>query len=115
MNLGFNRETILDPKSGSAVLQKFVQALPPGSFGTLPSHNTLLAQYKNSVITDAIIPRNHTLPPRGKRVSAQEMAKAVYTMSKNSQRYAYLRELFRFVFQFSLEEVETRRNVSIVI
>ena len=115
MNLGFNRDNISDPKTGSAVLQKFVQALPPGSFGTSSSNNTLLSQYKNSVITDAFIPRHHTLPPRGQRVTAQEMAKAVYKMSMSSQRYAYLRELYEFVFQFPLEEVEKRRNVSVVV
>ncbi|CAM1504290.1 Fc.00g018810.m01.CDS01 [Cosmosporella sp. VM-42] len=115
MNLGFNRDTISDPKTGSVVLQKFVQNLPAGSFGSLTSHAALLSQYKNSVLTDAIIPRNHTLPTRGKRVSAHDMAKAIYAMSKSSQRYVYLRDLFRFVFQFSLDEVEQRRNVSIVV
>lgn len=115
MNLGFNRDAIVDPKTGSAVLQKFVQALPSGSFGASPSQSTLLSQYKNSIITDAFIPRHHTLPPRGKRVTAQEMAKAVHKMSMSSQRYAYLRDLYQFVFQFPLEEVETRRNVSVVV
>ncbi|KAM5367666.1 hypothetical protein ACJZ2D_009867 [Fusarium nematophilum] len=115
MNLGFNREAIHDPKAASSALQKFVQELPPGSFGSLLSHSTLLAQYKNSVLTDAIIPRHHTLPARGKRVSAQEMAKSIHMMTKSSQRYAYLRDLFRFVYQFPLEEVDTRRNVSIIV
>ncbi|KAF4470027.1 hypothetical protein FALBO_3068 [Fusarium albosuccineum] len=113
MNLGFNRDAISDPKVASAALQKFVQDLPPGSFGSLISHSNLLAQYKNSVLTDAIIPRHHSLPTRGKRVSAQEMAKSIHVMMKSSQRYAYLRDLFRVVFQFPLEEVDSRRNVSI--
>ncbi|KAF5018203.1 hypothetical protein F66182_9822 [Fusarium sp. NRRL 66182] len=115
MNLGFNRDSIHDPKAAATALQKFVQDLPPGSFGSLTSHSTLLAQYKNSVLTDAIIPRHHTLPPRGKRVSAQEMSKSIHMMIKGSQRYAYLRDLFRVVFQFPIEEVDTRRNVSIVV
>lgn len=115
MNLGFNRDTITDQKVGSAILQKFAQGLPPGSFGPLPVHATLLQQYKNSVLTDAIIPRNQSLPMRGKRVSAQDMAKSVQAMSNSSPRYAYLRELFRFVFQFALDEVDSRRNVSIVV
>ncbi|KAF9773056.1 hypothetical protein IL306_009170 [Fusarium sp. DS 682] len=115
MNLGFNRDTIHDPKAAAAALQKFVQDLPPGSFGSLISHSTLLAQYKNSVLTDAIIPRHHALPARGKRVTAQEMAKSIQMMMKSSQRYAYLKDLFKVVFQFPVEEVDTRRNVSIVV
>jgi hypothetical protein len=115
MNLGFNRDTIHEPKAAAAALQKFVQDLPPGSFGSLISHSTLLSQYKNSVLTDAIIPRHHALPARGKRVTAQEMAKSIQMMTKSSQRYAYLRDLFKVVFQFPVEEVDTRRNVSIVV
>jgi hypothetical protein len=115
MNLGFNRDTIHEPKAAAAALQKFVQDLPPGSFGSLISHSTLLSQYKNSVLTDAIIPRHHALPARGKRVTAQEMAKSIQMMMKSSQRYAYLRDLFKVVFQFPVEEVDTRRNVSIVV
>lgn len=115
MNLGFSRDNFPDPKTASPALQKFVQELPPGSFGSLLSHSILLAQYKNSVLTDGIIPRHHTLPTRGRRVSSQEMAKSILLMMKSSQRFAYLRDLFRFVFQFPLEEVDTRRNVSISV
>ncbi|KAM0440910.1 hypothetical protein ACHAPT_000213 [Fusarium lateritium] len=115
MNLGFNRDAITDPKTAAAALQKFVQDLPAGSFGSLLSHSALLAQYKNSVLMDSIIPRHHMLPARGKRVTAQEMAKSVQMMTKSSQRYAYLRDLFRLVFQFPIEEVNIQRNVSIVV
>jgi hypothetical protein len=115
MNLGFDRDSITDPKSGSTLLQKFVHGLPSGSFGPLSSHAALLQQYKNSVLTDVIIPRTQALPSHGKRISALDMAKSIHTMSKSSARYGYLRELFRFVFQFPLEEVDSRRNVSIVV
>ncbi|OAQ76129.1 hypothetical protein VFPBJ_08489 [Purpureocillium lilacinum] len=115
MNLGFDRETITDPKTGAAVLQKFVQGLPTGSFGSLPGHAALLQQYKNAVLTDSFLPRNQALPAHGKRVTAQDMAKSVQAMSNSSSRYGYLRELFKFVFQFSVDEAEARRNVSIVV
>jgi hypothetical protein len=115
MNLGFNRETITDPKTGASILLKFVQGLHAGSFGSLPAHTTLLQQYKNSVLTDAFIPRNQILPSRGKRVTAQDMAKSVQVMSKSSQRYAYLRELFKFVFGFPMDEADARRSISIVV
>lgn len=115
MHLGFNRDTITDPKSGSSILQKFVQNLPSGSFGSLPAHATLLQQYKNSVLIDVIIPRHQHLPVKGRRVSAHDMAKSIQTISQSSTRYGYLRELFKFVFNFSIDEVDSRRNVSIVV
>ncbi|KAL7789956.1 hypothetical protein V8C37DRAFT_385662 [Trichoderma ceciliae] len=115
MNLGFDRDTIADPKTAPALLQKFVQNLPADSFGPLPRDTTLLQQYKNSVLMDAFIPRNHTIPSRGKRVAAVDMAKSIQTLANSSPRYAYLRELFGFVFNFSLEEVESRRHTSIAI
>lgn len=115
MNLGFNRDAITDPKTAASALQKFVQDLPAGSFGSLLSHSALLAQYKNSVLMDSIIPRHHMLPSRGKRVTAQEMAKSIQMMMKSSQRYAYLRDLFRIVFHFPIEEVNIQRNVTISV
>ncbi|KAM0516314.1 hypothetical protein ACHAPE_005461 [Trichoderma viride] len=115
MNLGFDRETIPDPKTAPALLQSFVQTLPADSFGPLPRDTALLQQFKNSVLMDAFIPRNHSMPSRGKRVSAVDMAKSVQTLGNNSPRYAYLRELFRFVFNFPVEEVESRRHTSIAI
>ena len=115
MNMGFDRDTITDPKIAAATLLKFVQNLPAGSFGSLPHQTSLLSQYKNSILTDGFIPRKHSLPARGKRVLAQDMAKSIISLIKSSARYSYLRELFRFVFQFSLDEVDSRRNVSIVV
>jgi hypothetical protein len=46
---------------------------------------------------------------------AQDMAKSVLAMSNSSPRYVYLLELFKFVFQFSVDEAESRRNVSIIV
>lgn len=115
MNLGFNRDNVTDPKSGSIALQKFVQALPQGSFGPLPANATLLQQYKNSVLTDAIIPRYHALPSKGKRATAADIAKSISIVCKSSSRYNYLRDLFRFVFSFSVDDVDPRRNISIVV
>ncbi|KHN96780.1 uncharacterized protein MAM_05336 [Metarhizium album ARSEF 1941] len=115
MNMGFNREAAQEAESESIIFLKFVQGLPAGSFGSLSSHATLLQQYKSSVLSDNFIPRNQPLPVRGKRVVAQDMAKSVLAMSNVSPRYAYLRDLFKFVFQFSLDEAESRRNVSISV
>lgn len=115
IKVGFDRDAITDPKAGAAVLQRFVQGLPAASFGISLNQGALLQQYKDSVLTDALVPRNHSLPGRGRRVSAHDMAASVYAMSSSSRRYAYLRELYKFVFEFSLEEAESRRNVGIVV
>ncbi|KAL7943208.1 hypothetical protein V8C42DRAFT_115842 [Trichoderma barbatum] len=115
MTLGFDRDTIADPKTAPALLQKFVQNLPADAFGTQPRETTLLQQYKNSVLMDAFIPRNHMIPSRGKRVPAVDMAKSIQTLASSSPRYAYLRDLFGFVFKFPIEEVEGRRHTSIAV
>ncbi|EQK97882.1 hypothetical protein OCS_06406 [Ophiocordyceps sinensis CO18] len=115
MSLGFDRDAIADPKTGAVVLQAFVQGLPPGSFGSLHNHVALLQQYKKSLLVDAFLPRTQSLPVRGRRVSAHDMAKSVQAVSSSSPRLAYLRELFKFVFQFPVEEAEARRNVTIVV
>ncbi|KAL5088048.1 hypothetical protein Trisim1_007216 [Trichoderma cf. simile WF8] len=115
MTLGFDRDTITDPKTAPALLQTFVQSLPAGAFGTGPRETTLLQQFKNSVLMDAFIPRNHSIPSRGKRVPAVDMAKSIQTLANSSPRYAYLRDLFTFVFKFPIEDVEARRHTSIAV
>ncbi|KAL7817681.1 hypothetical protein V8C44DRAFT_245359 [Trichoderma aethiopicum] len=115
MTLGFDRDAITDPKAAPAQLQKFVQSLPADAFGTSPRETTLLQQYKNSVLMDAFIPRNNTIPSRGKRVPAVDMAKSIQTLANSSPRYTYLRDLFGFVFNFPIEEVDARRHTSIAV
>lgn len=116
MNMGFNRDNITDVKTGTSSFKKFVSALPTGSFGPLATHTTLLQQYKDSVVNDGFMARSHTLTSRNKRVSAQDIAKSVHAMINNSSsRYGYLRELYKFVFQFPLEEADSRKHVSIQI
>ncbi|KAL7908733.1 hypothetical protein GGI35DRAFT_480331 [Trichoderma velutinum] len=115
MTLGFDRDTITDPKTAPARLQEFVQGLRADAFGTSPRETTLLQQYKNSVLMDAFIPRNHSIPSRGKRVPSVDMAKSIQTLANSSPRYAYLRDLFGFVFKFPIEEVEARRHTSIAV
>lgn len=115
MNLGFNREGIADAKTGHATLQKFVQNLPTGAFGSLATHTTLLQQYKDAV-KDGFMARSHTLVSRGKRASSHDVAKAVQSMiSSSSSRYGYLRELYKFVFQFPLEEADSRKQITIQV
>lgn len=122
MNLGFNRDSgsaHSSAKSSSTAttgdFQKFVQSLPSDSFGPAPAQRQLLEQYKNSVLTDNIIPRGLSLPARGKRVTAHDMAKSVHVMSRSSTRYAYLQTLFGLVFQFPMDQADSRRSVYISV
>lgn len=115
MNMGFNRDQITEPKTGPAALQKFVQSMKSTSFGTSATQSVLVQQYKNSVLTDLIIPRNHALPVRGKRVTAEEMANSVKIMMQSSPRYGYLGELYKVVFQFPLEDAEQHRHIIITV
>lgn len=118
MNIGFNRDSATgeSSKSGSASLQAFIQKLPTGSFGSLPSHATLLQNYKNLVLADATFRTAASLPGRGKRVNATDVAKSVgWMMARSGQQYSFLRELFKLVFGFPLEDADNRKNVSIAV
>ncbi|CAI4218572.1 unnamed protein product [Parascedosporium putredinis] len=87
MIIGYERDsTAGDNKSSMASLQAFVKQLPV-------SHAA----------------------PRGRRATAFEVAKAILYMMHRSSQYTFLRELFRLVFNFAVDEAESRKNVSIVV
>ncbi|KAG5927920.1 hypothetical protein E4U42_001562 [Claviceps africana] len=112
MHMGYARDPKADAKTESNSLQEFVQGLRPGCFGSLPSHAALLQHYKNCVLTDSLLAHNHVLP---KRLMAQDLAKSVKIMSSSSPRYTFLRDLYKFVFKFTVEEAESCSNVSIML
>jgi len=116
MNIGFSRESAAtDGVGGAASLQAFVKSLPTGSFGSLPSHATLLQNYKNLVLADSAFRASASLPVRGKRVHAVDIAKSVGWMMARSGQYGFLRELYKLVLGFQLEEAESRKNVTIAV
>lgn len=116
MNIGFQRESSGEGKAGGASLQSFVKSLPTGSFGSLPNHASLLKNYKNMVLSDSTFRTATALPVRGKRVNATDVAASVGWLSSSAQgQYGFLRDLFRLVFGFPLEEAADRKNVSILV
>ncbi|EON98569.1 hypothetical protein UCRPA7_5943 [Phaeoacremonium minimum UCRPA7] len=116
MNIGYNRDLTTEGGGKAATsLQAFVKSLPTGSFGSLPAHATLLQNYKNLVLADSAFRTSATLPARGKRVNATDVAKSVGWMMLRSGQYGFLRELFKLVFGFPLEEADNRKNVSIAV
>ncbi|KAK6860176.1 hypothetical protein PG995_003812 [Apiospora arundinis] len=115
MNVGFSRDDVTKGHNGAASLQAFVKSLPTGSFGSLPTHTTLLQNYKNLVVADSSFRQASTLPSKGKRVTANDMAKSITWMTHRSAQYSFLRDLFKLVFGFQMDEAETRKNVSISV
>lgn len=116
LNVGFKRTQ--PPTSGSATgantLQSYVRTLPPGSFGTLQWHSSLLTSYKDLVLSDPTFRNAATLPAQGKRASALDIAKSIRWMMKSGQ-YLWLEDLFRLVFGFRVEEAEKRKTVGITV
>ncbi|KAM0335346.1 hypothetical protein ACHAQA_000391 [Verticillium albo-atrum] len=116
MNVGYVRDPTNDGKTGTPALQAFVKQLPNGSFGSIPSQATLLQNYRNSVLGDAAFRgASAILPARGKRASAPDVAKSVNLMVHRSAHYTFLKDLFRLVFSFPIEDADTRKSVSIAI
>lgn len=117
MNVGFSRTTPTTSgpnKADPPALQSFVKSLPTGSFGSLPSHATLLTSFRNLVLSDPTFRSSRSLPEVGKKVNAADVAKSVSWMMKSGQ-YTFLKDLFRLVFGFHVEEAESRKNVSITV
>jgi hypothetical protein len=117
MNSGFSRTTPTSAgpnKTDPPALQSFVKSLPTGSFGSLPAHATLLKAYRNLVLSDPTFRSAKSLPAAGKKASAADVAKSVGWMMRSGQ-YTFLKDLFRLVFGFHIEEAETRKNVSITV
>nr|CDP22576.1 Putative protein of unknown function [Podospora anserina S mat+] len=113
LNIGFDRSA--PGADAPSALQSFVNDLPQHSFGGLPNQISLLQNYKNLVLADASFRSPATLPARGKRFNAVEVAKSVGWMMIRSGQYNFLRDLYRLVFGCQLEDADTRKNVSIVV
>jgi hypothetical protein len=101
VNLGFHRH-------GTESFAGFVKSMPSNSFGALPWQMQLLEQYKRLVATD---PAFRVLgPPR--RASASDIARSVSWMVGTGQ-YPWLRDLYRSVFGFRVEEAGSRPNMGV--
>jgi hypothetical protein len=115
MNVGFNRASPIGANiNQTSALQAYVKTLPTGSFGSLQWHAHLLASYKDLILSDPTFRSAVTLPPPGKRASAHDVAKSVGWMMGSGQ-YLWLKDLFRLVFGFHMEEAERRKTVGITV
>lgn len=99
MNLGYRR---------AEKLSVFVKSIPTNAFGTAQWQTRLLEQYKKLVASDATF--RTAGPPR--RAAAADVARSVKWMTGIGQ-YVWLKDLFRWVFGFHIEEAEMRPSMDI--
>ncbi|SMR41542.1 unnamed protein product [Zymoseptoria tritici ST99CH_1A5] len=86
-------------------LPNYVKALSDNAFGTLPWQMKVLSFYKKLVTNDKSMMTVHNYPAR--RLSANDIAKAVRWLG-NSEQWAWMRDLFRLVFGFGVDEADRR-------
>lgn len=95
-------------QDGTQNMSSFVKSLSSDSFGSAPWQTSLLKNYRKLVAYDPAF-RNCGLQAR---VSAVEVGRACQAMLQNGQ-YSWLRDLYRLVFGFHIEEAMTRKGVTI--
>jgi hypothetical protein len=95
-------------RGGTQNLSSFVKSLPSDAFGSAAWQTSLLKNYKKVVSFDPAL-RNVGIQAR---VGAVDVAHACQAMLQGGQ-YSWLRDLYRFVFGFHLEESMGRKGVTI--
>ncbi|KAN0074981.1 hypothetical protein V8E54_007592, partial [Elaphomyces granulatus] len=93
-------------RTGPDDLSLFVKSLSSDAFGSSPWQVSLLGHFKKLVISHPAF----RVVGSPARAGVVDIAKAVETMAQTVQ-YAWLKDLYRFVFGFHPEEAESRRNV----
>ncbi|RMZ76034.1 hypothetical protein DV737_g5016, partial [Chaetothyriales sp. CBS 132003] len=102
-NRGFS-STSSDPSLNS--LPSFVRNLPDTAFGTQVWQVSLLDNYRKTIQTDPSFRQLGVAGNMGERgrVNAVEVAKAVKGMTSCVYGFGWLRDLYRYVFGFYVEE-----------
>ena len=101
VNFGFERHS-------SESFGGFVKSMPTNAFGAQPWQMQLLAEYKRLIATD---PAFRVLGPL-RRASATDIARSVSWMVASGQ-CPWLRDLYRSVFGFRVEEAGSRPGLGI--
>lgn len=86
-------------------LPTYIQGLPNTSFGNLPWQIKVFGIYQKLVVNDKSMGGAHLLPAR--RLGASEVAKSVKWLGRN-ESWVWMRDLYRLVFGFGIDEVERR-------
>ena len=118
-NVGFQRSSSSSSSSSSpsSSLAHFIKSVPSNSFGTKSWQLQLLDSYKKLVASE---PGFFGGPGFGfesgqpaRRARAVDVARSVRWMVGSHGQYAWLRDLYRWVFGFHVEEGEGRGDVVI--
>lgn len=103
-NRGYTRQSV-DPNFNSLPL--FTKSLPDNAFGSQPWQMSLLETYRKAVANDSGF-RNlgvaGSLALERGRLNAVDVARAVRGMADCVYGFGWLRDLYRFVFGFYVEE-----------
>ncbi|KAI9751183.1 MAG: hypothetical protein M1835_001253 [Candelina submexicana] len=110
LNAGYQTHPTSHPPQS---LPAFVKTLSSNAFGSQPWQTSLLASYKSMILTDSAFRAPQMLNLSLRRAGAPEVARAVQWMVGSTGQYVWLRDLFRLVSGFRVEEAETRGGVSI--
>ncbi|KAF2767001.1 hypothetical protein EJ03DRAFT_276964 [Teratosphaeria nubilosa] len=92
-------------KNSGQNLPSFVKTLPVTAFGALLWQKKVLELYKKLVVNDKSMLNVHSLPAR--RLGASEVAKSVKWLG-SSEQWAWMRDLYRLVLGFGIDEAERR-------
>jgi hypothetical protein len=93
-------------RTGPGDLSLFVKSLSSDAFGSSPWQVSLLGHFKKLVISHPAF----RVVGSPAHAGVVDIAKAVETMAQTVQ-FAWLKDLYRFVFGFHPEEAEGRKNV----
>ena len=102
MNVGFQRTT-------PTTFASFVKSIPTSSFGTQGWQLQLLESYKKLVASDP----GFTSPGPVKRARAADVARSVQWMVGSHGQYGWLKDLYRLVFGFRIEDLPGREGIFI--
>ena len=100
LNTGYSRTL-------GQTLQSYISSMPPNAFGTLPWQGQVLDYYKKLVSADPSLRAAAQEPVR--TLTAKDAAKAVRWLGRNEQ-WVWMRDLFRLVFGFGIEEAGMRSD-----
>ncbi|KAF2430172.1 hypothetical protein EJ08DRAFT_254252 [Tothia fuscella] len=108
LNVGFGRNS-------PTTLTAFIKTLPSTAFGSQPWQLSLFEAYRKLVLTDPMLRGDQrALLPAGRRMTANEIGRAVQWMSRN-ETFAWFRDLFLLVFGFDANEAPGKKGVGIQV
>ena len=92
-------------RTSGQTLPVYVEALAENVFGNLPWQKKVFTYYRKLVTSDKSMQTVNNFPPR--RLGAREAAMSVKWLGDGPQ-WAWMRDLYRIVFGFGIDEAERR-------